>query len=347
MRSSGRPTLQDVATLAGVSTGTASSVFSRRQPVAARTREAVLGAATQLGYRPRPRIGATEVPGLRTVGLLARGAHYPGPTNPRHSAVLEGAQRAAADLGLTTIHEPLPADGPHADLPLVVQRHAAQGLLILGWIQPRLLTRIVATGIACVLVDHTVEGIPVDSVRADDARGAALATEHLIRLGHRDPAPALITGPDDLLPIADRYAGYRAALHANGVGLDPRYVRRTPDVGPYGGRLAMRQLLDLPRPPTAVLCWSDTAAIGALQSLRERQIAVPRQCSVFGFDDIDLAGHSSPALTTVRVDKRLLGAQGIWHLVQRIREPQLPPRLTYVDVQLILRDSVAPPPSRG
>ncbi|GAA3240779.1 LacI family DNA-binding transcriptional regulator [Dactylosporangium siamense] len=347
MRSSGRPTLQDVATLAGVSIGTASSVFSRRQPVAARTREAVLGAAAQLGYRPRPRFGAPDVPGLQTVGLLARPIHYPGPTNPYYSVVLQGAQRAAADLGLTMTYEALPVDGAGAALPLVVRRRAAQGLLILGWVHPRLLERIVATGIPCVLVDHTAEGLPVDSVRADDARGAALATKHMIRLGHRDPPPALITGPTDLLPIADRYAGYRAALHASGVTLDPRYVRRAPDAEPYGGRLAMHQLLDLPRPPTAVFCWSDTAAIGALQSMRERQIAVPRQCSVFGFDDIDLAGHTSPALTTVRVDKRLLGAQGIWHLVQRIREPQLPPRLTYVDVQLALRESVAPPPARG
>ncbi|MFI5835809.1 LacI family DNA-binding transcriptional regulator [Micromonospora sp. NPDC051300] len=341
MRTPGRPTLQDVADLAGVSMGTASSVFSRRQPVADRTREAVLRAAAEIGYRPRRRLGTLDVRGLSTIGLLARPANYPGPKNQYSAQVLQGAQRAAADLGLTMTYEVLSADAGGPRLPLMVERREVQGLLVLGGIELRLLERVLRAGVPCVLIDHTVDDLLVDSVRADDRRGGALATAYLLRLGHRNPAPAFIGGGGSI-SSRDRAAGYRAALAAFGFLPDPAYVHEASDVDTEAARQAMNALLDLPRPPTAVFCGSDTAAFGAMQILRDRRVSVPRKCSVVGFDDIDLATTTVPALTTVRVDKHLLGAQGVWHLVQRIRQPQMPRRVTYADVNLTVRGSAAP-----
>ncbi|GAA3199189.1 LacI family DNA-binding transcriptional regulator [Dactylosporangium siamense] len=349
MARTGRPTLQDVASRAGVSIGTASSVFSRHQPVAPRTREAVLCAAAQLNYQPRSRPAGSSVPGLTSVAVLARPVHFPAEANPFYSQVLLGVRRAAAELGITVELEALNSAGTSAmngtdKLPLLLlRREAVEGVLVFGRISPRLMERILATGVACVLVDHTIRELPVDSIRADDRLGAMLATEHLIKLGHREPVPALITGPHDLAPAADRNAGYRAALAAHGLQPDPQYIRQVPGADVFGARQAMRQLLDLPKPPTAVYCWSDTAALGALQSLRERRVAVPRQCSVIGYDDIDMAAVSTPALSTVHVNRPLLGAQGLWHLVQRIRQPDLPRRITHVDVQLTVRATTAPP----
>ncbi len=342
MRSPGRPTLQEVATLAGVSMGTASSVFSRRQPVAERTREAVLRAAAEIGYRPRRRMVALDVRGLSAIGLLAKPALYPGPKNQYSTLVLQGAQRAAADLGLTMSYEVLAPDGGGPRLPLMVERREVQGLLVLGGIETRLLERILRSGVPCVLINHAVDDLPVDSVRADDRRGAALATDHLLRLGHHRPVPAFIGGGASV-PARDRAAGYRAALAGFGLSADPVYVREASDADPGAARQAMAALLDLPRPPSAVFCGSDTAAFGAMQVLRDRRIAVPRRYSVVGFDDIDLAMKTVPPLTTVRVDKQLLGAQGVWHLVQRVRQPQLPRRVTYADVHLTVRGSTARP----
>jgi DNA-binding LacI/PurR family transcriptional regulator len=344
MSSTGRPTLQEVATLAGVSMGTASSVFSQRQAVADHTRAAVLRAAAELGYRPRRRLGALDVRGLTTIGLLARPANYPGPANQYAATVFQGVQQAAADLGLTVVYELMPPADGGAGLPMMVQRAEVQGLVILGDIDARVLTRLLRARLPCVLVDHTVDEPSVDSVRADDRKGGLLATDHLLKLGHRSPVPALIVGPSDHGPSRDRAAGYRAALAASGLKLQPAYVRQLGSMDMAGGRAAMRDLLGLPHPPTAVFCGNDTTAVGALQLLRERRLPVPRRVSVVGYDDIDLTTTTSPALTTVRVDKHLLGAQGVWHLVQRIRQPHLPRRITYADVQLTVRASTGPVP---
>ncbi len=338
MRSMGRPTLQEVAKLSGVSMGTASSVFSKRQPVAERTRETVLRAAAELGYRPRHRTGTPDIQGLSTIGLLARSNRYPGPRNQYCATVLQGAQRAAADLGLTITYEVFSPDSGAVRLPLMVERKEVQGLLVLGGIDTRLLERILQAGVACVLIDHTVDELPVDSVRADDRRGGVLATEYLLRLGHRNPVPAFL-GSSDTITGRDRAAGYRGALAAAGHLSDPAYMREASDAVVGAARRAMNELLDLPRPPTAVFCASDTGALGAMQALRDRRMPIPGKCSVVGFDDIDLAMNAVPALTTVRVDKHLLGAQGVWHLVQRAGQPQLPRRVTYADVHLTVRGS--------
>ncbi|MEQ7005842.1 LacI family DNA-binding transcriptional regulator [Actinopolymorpha sp. B17G11] len=346
MSSERRPTLREVAERAGVSIGTASGVLSDKGSASRETKAAVVAAAEELGYTRRPR-QSTRAAGsaLTTAGILARRLHFPSPGNPFYMEVLNGAQRACADLGIALTLETV-EDADDRQLPLIVARRQAQGLLILGSLDDRFIRRLLDAGTPCVTVDHTVEDLPVDCVRSEDEHGGYLATRALLDLGHTDPPPAMIVGLPELRPLADRVAGYRRALAERGLRVPPRYVQRSADLSFPAGRVAMDQLLDLPTPPTAVFASNDSTALGALEALRTRGIAVPEQCSVIGYDDMEMASHSPPPLTTVHVDIDLLGAQGIWHLVQRVAAPAMTRRVTCLGVRLVTRDSTAPPPQQ-
>jgi DNA-binding LacI/PurR family transcriptional regulator len=342
--------LRQVAERAGVSLGTASAVFSGNAAVSTSARRAVQQAAHALGYRPR-RSTTELLPGpgaMRSIGLVIRLMEHGLRTNPFYAGVLHGAQQVCASLDLSLSYELTVGIERHDPLPLAVQRRQTHGLLLVGYLPEHTVEEIAATDVPCVLVDNSVASAPtrppwsrIDSVRNDDEQGGYLATRHLIELGHSDPVPAMIAGPSEFPSIRDRIRGYRRAVRESGHRVDPRLVRST-SLSPAGGRSEMSELLDLPTPPTAVFCCNDATALGALATLRERGISVPDDVSVVGYDDIELAAHATPPLTTVRVDKELLGAQGVWHLVQRIGQPDITGRDTRLEVALVPRASSGP-----
>ncbi|MEQ7008136.1 LacI family DNA-binding transcriptional regulator [Actinopolymorpha sp. B17G11] len=337
-----RSTLRDVAQRAGVSVGTASGVFTSNSSVSDEARAAVLAAASEIGYHPRRRQTKEFATGITTFGLLARAEHYVGPSNPFYGPVLYGAQWAVGELGLSLVLETL-RDEPssHHQMPLIVERRQAQGLLLAGYVSAEYITAILRTGTPCVVIDHHAAGVAVDSVCADDHRGGYLATMHLLELGHRDPPPAIITGPSTATSIEARFAGYRDALTESGIPVEDAYVREG-RLSAESGRDEMRALLDLTTPPTAVFCCNDNTAIGAIDLLREKGIAVPDEFSVIGYDDIDMAAQTVPRLTTIAVDKEHLGMQAVWNLAQRVRHPQMGVRDTRLRVHLVERSSTAP-----
>lgn len=344
------PTLRNVAERAGVSIGTASGVFSHKPSVSQRARAAVLAAADELGYTPRRRHrrAATSDDGIVTIGLVSRVAGYPGSRTPFYGPVLQGAESACRELGVSLVFELLRPDDPQpGSVPLSVERRRVQGMLLMGYMEPAYIEDILRAGIPCVLVNHFDERLPVDSVCDDDVRGGYLATSHLLDLGHLAPPPATITGPKHLRSIGQRLEGYRLALRERGLEPDPAYVRTAAGLLEKDGYGEMAALLELPEPPTAVVCCNDFTALGALELLRERGVAVPQQCAVVGYEDIDMAEHAVPPLTTVAVDQALLGMQGVWHLVERIRHPEIALRATRLSVSLVPRATTAPPPGAG
>jgi DNA-binding LacI/PurR family transcriptional regulator len=342
-----RSTLRDVARRAGVSVGTASGVFTSNSSVSARARAAVLAAASEIGYHPRRRPAEPFAAGVTTFGLLARAEHYVGPSNPFYGPVLYGAQWAVGELGLSLALETL-HDGAlnSRELPLIVTRRQAQGLLLAGYVDADYIEALVSTGTPCVVIDHDPDGVAVDRVCADDRRGGFLAAEHLLDLGHVDPAPAVISGPTRSTSTRDRVDGYRAALARAGLTVEPAYIREG-NLTAESGREEMAALLDLPRPPTAVFCCNDNTALGAIDLLRERGVEVPEEFSVIGYDDIAMADHSVPRLTTIAINKELLGMQAVWNLAQRIRYPAICVRETRLRVHLVERGSTARRPGTG
>ncbi|GAA3240767.1 LacI family DNA-binding transcriptional regulator [Dactylosporangium siamense] len=342
----GRSTLREVAERAGVSIGTASAVLSDKTWVSAKARAAVRSAVDELGYRPRSSrpVTAAAAPGVSSIGFVSQISEMFVPTSPYFASVLFGAQQACARFNISTNYEVFdPAAG---GLPLSVQRRQVGGLLVLSHASDRaFLRRIIDTGMPCVLLEHEVTDLPVDYVRHDDEAGAYQATTHLLDLGHTDPAPAIITGRAEVLPAQVRLAGYRRALAERGLTERPEHVRRS-NFDTRTGAAAMAELLDLRQPPTAVFCANDESALGALEAVRARGLRVPEDISLIGYDDIAMAAHTVPPLTTVAADKELLGAQAVWHLLERIQQPRLSSRDTSLAVRLVHRASTAAPPTR-
>lgn len=344
-RGARRVALREVAQHARVSLGTASNALTARARVAPATRAAVLAAATELGYQTRPRRAATARRRIGMVGLIVRRLDDPLLATPFYPLVLHGAQAACAERGIGLTYETvasLPSEVPH--LPLMVRRKQVDGVLVLGWVGDAVLGMLRGADVPFVLVDYDVRPAIADAVCGDDEGGGYLATRHLLDHGHRAPAPACIVGQLRHPSLRDRLAGYRRALAEAGLAVDDAFVR-TAGSGPERdvdhGYAEMRALLELPRPPTAVFCANDMIAIGALKALRDRGVAVPEACSVVGYDDIAVAAHTAPPLTTVRVDKELLGAQGVRHLLERIEHPDMALRQTRLAVALRERVSVA------
>jgi LacI family transcriptional regulator, repressor for deo operon, udp, cdd, tsx, nupC, and nupG len=181
------------------------------------------------------------------------------------------------------------------------------------------------------------------SVAVDNVAAGHSAIRFLAQLGHR--RIAYIGDRSGCESNAAREAGYRQGLAAHDLPYLADLVLIAGDEQPEGGMLAMEQLLSLPEPPTAVFCYDDMTALGALSAIRRRHLRVPEDVSVVGFDDLLIASYTQPPLTTIRQPKRLMGrlaGETLFNLLTGKRAPDMRRLAT----ELIVRESTAPPPKQ-
>src|SRR5262249_26650180 len=206
------------------------------------------------------------------------------------------------------------------------------------------LERLLAEGYNFVVIDPLRpldERIP--SVSAAHASGADQAMQHLLALGHRRIAH--IAGPSGWVATEDRRRGYHAALAAAGILPDPALtVDTTPEIA--HGQDAAGHLLNLPDPPTAILCFNDNNAIGAIQAARAHGLRVPEDLSIVGFDDVETATVVTPKLTTVRQPLAELGRTGVSLLMRLLDGERFETLHVELATRLVVRESTAPPPTR-
>jgi LacI family transcriptional regulator len=348
VKSQQRVVLRQVADLAGVSLGTASNVFANKPGVSLKARHAVLSAATELGYQPQTRSiprqlhTLSEPTDFTTFGLIIRSMQIPFTTNPFYSPVLHGAEYSCTSQHIGLMYAVVNVDNPTAasfQLPLMVQRKQTHGLLVVGYFPSTFFELLQQENIPFITVDHHDANLRVDSVTATDEEGGYLATRYLLDQGFRHPIPAMIAGPFSHTSLYQRWRGYKRALAEEGLTYDDAYVRYG-DTNFSGGYQAMCELLQLNPRPEAVFCCSDMTALGALNALQEYGVKVPEECSLIGYDDIELAAHTLPPLTTIRVDKHLLGVQAVRILLERLTSPEMPPLHTSIAVTIVERSSV-------
>lgn len=337
-----RITAHDVAAKAGVSQPTVSLVLSRnaRARVAPETRERVLRAAAELGYRPN--VVARSLVQRRSYAL---GIVVPDLRNPFFADVISGAERVATAEGYATLL------CEAALTPAERHLETLQGRLIDGVIIDALgaasLPEGILEGMNVVLIDEPSERWPGV---ASDAHGAGrLAAEHLLGLGHRRVG---FLGPAaDVYGFRMRERGYVEALRRAGIALGSAHLRRAAATVD-GGRQATRALLAQPAPlrPTAVFCVNDLMAIGALKACSAAGVRVPADLSIVGCDDIEMATLVTPELSTVAVPARELGARAARMLIRAIgADPAAPRAGRPLPVKLVARGTTAPPrpPTEG
>jgi LacI family transcriptional regulator len=333
--------LSDVARAAGVSLSTASRALASPGLVQPDTRGRILAAASRMGYVPHGAARALASKRSRTIGAVV-----PTLDNPIFASSVQALQQRIAREGYTLIL------GSHeydlaAEVTVVsaLIERGVDGIVLVGLDHSPDLYRLVAkAAIPCELTWATDAGRQHYSLGFSNRRAAARVAQHLLELGHREFA--MISGQTASNDRArERVAGVREALAAHGLELPARRVREIP-FGVPQARAALGELLDEAqrerRPFTALICGNDLLAIGAALEAAARGIAVPSQLSVTGFDDIDLAGAFSPALTTVRIPVAEIGRFAAERMLARLAGQEVP-RAQEVPVDLVVRASTAAP----
>ncbi len=286
--------IRDVALHAGVAVGTVSRVINDAPGVAADTRDRVQEAIRVLEYRPNRQAQALSTGRTHTVGAIVPFFTHPSAVARLHG-VVEALESAPYDLVLFNVGSAAQR-ARHFGRTGVSDR--VDGLLLVS-LAPTddEVAHFRAAQVACVLIDCEHPGLP--RVVTDDMEGGRLATQHLLDLGHRrigfigdgaDPAGRFVASPR-------RRTGWARALAAAGIAAVPE-LQRTSRHSEADGRAAALALLDLPAPPSAIFAASDTQALGVLAAAAERDLDVPGDLAVIGFDDLEIAAHVG--LSTVR-----------------------------------------------
>jgi LacI family transcriptional regulator, galactose operon repressor len=343
-----RVTIRQLARLSGVSIGTVSRALNGYADVRPQTRERIMRLARELDYTPAAAARSLVTQRSHVVGVfLDTGEGHPDVQHPFFHEVLGGLkQRIGAggfDLLLFASERPGNGYGPHSYLKRA-RHHSVEGVVMMG-VDPEdsEVRRLARAELPCVGVDVQLDGPATEFVMSDNVDGARQAVRHLYELGHR--RIATVTGMLERRPGIDRLRGYRAALQDAGLAYRDEYVSYG-DFYFESGRAATERLLALPEPPTAIFAGADLTALGAIRAATEVGVRVPEELSVVGFDDIQIAPHVNPPLTTVRQDKVGLGRAAAGALIALIEGATERPALVTLPVELVARGSTAAPPRR-
>ena len=336
-----RPTITDVAKLAGVSPSAVSMYLNNRPGIGVETQVRIADAINELGYVPRSNDARQKSKGF--VGILVEKLPTLLAGDLFYADVTSGIQREAEVLGysiaVSVINEPTGV------LPRLVAEDSVMGLLALGGgdITDQLLQLIIDNDMPLVTVDNQSELQALNSVVVDNYRGAYLATQHLIELGHR--RVAIIQGPRKYKSLTERYHGYINAIIDADLAIDWELVQRPLSSGvPNKGYREMKALLSLDEPPTAVFAVSDRTALGAIPAIEEAGLTVPDDISIVGFDDMPPNVYPPPALSTVTSERLAMGHIAMQRLHRIIKNPRYVPINIVMPCQLVVRDSSARPP---
>lgn len=349
-----RARIDDVARRAGVSKTSVSFAFNQPENLKAATRERILAAAVELGYRPSPIARRLSARRTDQIGLVVPQSTRDVFANPFLAELMRGIGDTCDSAGIAVVIVP-PVGGSIAR---AVDAALVDGLILLGLVptHPEL-AEVRRAGTPLVALDID-EWDGVDVIGLDDARGAAEAARHLYELGHRDIGVILIaqhpdSPVDELHGIsARRMAGIRRGLGLSDADGDARGdVRLRPisaTVSEEGGRAAFDALRNGGRTlPTAIIAMSDVTAIGVLAAATDAGVSVPDELSIVGYDDIPAASWTTPRLTTVHQPIREKGRRAAERLIAAIRSRNdHRPGAETLSTHLVVRGSTAPPRGR-
>jgi LacI family transcriptional regulator/LacI family repressor for deo operon, udp, cdd, tsx, nupC, and nupG len=333
-------TIKQVASLAGVSTATVSYVLNGTGTVTEETRRRVLEAVAELDYQPSH--AARSLRGRsHTLGQALHA--FPGRlANPTLAELLAGFADVAAQRGYHLLLATPAQPESEAEVCLSLARSGrVDGLLLPDMLVDDERARVLCeAGIAHVCAGPAPGGCASPFVAVDGRAGAQLAVRHLLAQSHR--RIGLIQLPSELADSEPRYQGYADALHAAGLPLDPQLIVEA-GRAEEDGYQAMVELLSLPQPPTAVLASSDELAFGAMHALYDAGLTVGSDVSLVGFDDLPLAAHTHPPLTTLRQPRRRVGEQLAELLIAAVEGHKRQPESLMLNARLIVRRSTGPP----
>jgi LacI family transcriptional regulator len=329
-------TLKDVSLLAGVSLTTVSHVVNDTRPVSAELRERVEAAIRQTGYTPNTLARSLKMSATHTIGVAVQDIR-----NPHFTEIVYALEVRAREHGFTILLSDF-GDEPAREreaLQVFLERRI-DGLVIAPTSQgAEALALLRRNGVPCVQIDRIADPA-FDSIAVTNVAATRRLTAHLCGLGHR--RIAMLTGRAGLSTTRERLAGYRRALVEAGLPIDPGLIVEGGSESETA-RVATHLLMELDIPPTALVAGNNLKALGALRALRERGLDVPGDIALVCFDDFPWADLFEPRLTCMAQPCRAIGERAVERLLERIANPDLPPRHLRLAAEFRQRSSCGSP----
>ncbi len=327
------PTIKDVAELAEVHPSTVSRVINGNPRISEKTKNRVLLIIKKLGYTPNAIARGLKTKRTHTLGML-----IPDITNPFFAEIARGVEDAANKNSFNVIlcntDDKLKKERTYLD---ILKEKRVDGL-ILGTAHTKddSILKLEKNNFPYILVSRNIEELDKNCIIIDDVVGGIMATEYLIRLGHRRIAH--ITGPLKVRAAIDRVDGYKNALKKYHIEYKEELIEEG-DFRIKSGYQAMKKFLDLPEPPTAIFAANDLLALGAMQAIQKMKFHIPEDFSIIGFDDIRVSSFVYPPLTTIRQPMLEMGILAVKMLLKIIEEGEFNQRRIILQPKLIIRES--------
>jgi len=340
-------TMQQIADLVGVSKFAVSKALSGQSGVSPDTREKIVSAAAQLGYLTQPKAKPTNrndknpsPDDKETLAVLIPNVRYQNRDSHYWGRILDGISAGAEELGLGLV---IVTEQSSDHLSKLINPEGLIGLIGVGMISNQLLLEIRNWGVPFVLVDHEDPLIPSDTLFMNNLECSRRIVNYLAGMGHA--RIQFVGNVRFSQSFNDRWIGFRTMLEELDVPLlqNPELL----EIAGYNRaeltdqlQVILRQAKERNELPTAFVCANDMLALSLMDVLAELGVDVPGDCSVTGFDDIDDAARSRPALSTVRVEKEELGSRAVEMILRRVRRPDGPKEKILMSGDFILRHSV-------
>jgi DNA-binding LacI/PurR family transcriptional regulator len=334
--------MRDIARVAGVSQSTVSRVLNNADtvvPIAAATRARVMDAARKLDYRPNPFARALRGAPTMLLGVIVRDFG-----DPFFAAAIDTLATVAHDNGYNIVlghaHGRLDEATP---LTAILETRHTDAIILLGDIhdQPRIVEDLRSSQVPVVATWQGISPVDFPTADIDDAIGMRLGLDHLLGLGHERIAVVSARLP---LDNPFREGLYVELMRERFGSVTADYIQRVPN-SLAGGEAALAALLALPEPPTAVLATTDLVAVGVLHRAWSLGCAVPADLSVVGYDDLYIAAHTVPPLTTIRMPTLEIIREAVRLAIELPRDPEAwrEPGVTRFAPTLVVRQSTTPP----
>ncbi len=325
-------TVKDVAKKAGVSIATVSRVIRNEEIVKPKTRDLVLSVIKELNYQPNALARQLRQQETMTVIVIV-----PDIGNTFFHEILLGIESEAEKHGyqvlIVDMHNKPDIESHYLH---ALQQRQVDGVISLSANVAKSLMEQVATSSPVVVACQYLDNSSIPNVTIDNIGAAGTMVEYLIKLGHTRIAH--LTSQPSALLYRDRFNGYISALAAHNIPIDLELVKYGESTIASGYEM-MTSLLELSNPVTAVFAAGDVMAIGALKALKNAGLSVPGDCSVAGFDDIEISSIFEPALTTISQPKFLMGKTSFQKLLKLMKGESLTKQQELLDYKLIIRES--------
>lgn len=326
-----RPTIRDVAQLAGVSHQTVSRVINHYEKINPETRKRVEAAIERLSYHPSAIARSMSYGGTRTFACIS-----PNLTDYTFASMIEGAETYTREQGYFLISATAPDASSFQDLvEQLVQSRRTEGLLVINpYADKRYLS--LPNDVPVVLMGARPRTKGLASVALDDIQGGYLATKHLLSLGHQQIA--LISGPLEEDCVQDRIIGYKNALDEAGLPFEKSLIY-SGDWSATSGQAGVENYVNQGIKFTAIFAQNDRMATGAIHFMQKGGWKIPDDVSIVGFDDMPLASYFNPPITTIRQDIPALGQNAARLLIDLKENPKGQIQQLLFTPELVIRNS--------